>query len=298
MMEKLLRMSWGTIAVAILLSATVSAREVTRLENLNSGSNQPGENMQTLKSYLDDVGKYYNVSIGYDASLVDQVFVSKKEKFTDDINKDLKKGLKQTGLKYERIKKDHYVIITKRNKSGLKELKKASLNAPEQEFSALLASQSKAIASIDQVYEFQDRTITGTVISTDNNEPLPGVNIVIKGTTVGGITDLDGKYTIEVPDDAISLIVSSVGYETIEVEIGNQSVIDVNLVPDVTSLSEVIVVGYGTQDKRDVTAAIASLDEESIRKTLYRISQDDIPSSWRDAFNLKTSNETNEFTHI
>ena len=109
---------------------------------------------------------------------------------------------------------------------------------------------------------YKGNTVTGKVLSGENNEALPGVNIIVKGTTTGGITDLDGNYTVTIPSGSTALIFSSVGYETDEVEIGNQSVINITLIPDITSLSEIIVVGYGTQEKRDVTAAIASLDKE------------------------------------
>ena len=120
--------------------------------------------------------------------------------------------------------------------------------------------------SVQTSSSYQEKTVTGKVLSGDNSEPLPGVNIIIKGTTTGGITDLDGNYSVNVPDDNAALIFSSVGYETIEVAVGNQSVIDITLLPDLTTLSEIVVVGYGTQEKRDVTAAISSLDKEQISK--------------------------------
>ncbi len=112
----------------------------------------------------------------------------------------------------------------------------------------------------------QARAVTGKILSGDNNEPLPGVNIIIKGTTTGAISDLDGNYSVNITDDATVLIFSSVGYETIEMAVGTQSIINITLVPDITALSEIVVVGYGTQEKRDVTAAIASLDQQAISK--------------------------------
>ncbi len=113
---------------------------------------------------------------------------------------------------------------------------------------------------------FAQNTITGTVTDGENNEPLPGVNVLVKGTTVGTITDIDGKYSLGVPSDAEMLVFSSVGYTAEEVAINNRSTIDMAMLPDIQSLSEVVVVGYGTQEKRDVTAAIASLDAEQIAK--------------------------------
>ena len=107
---------------------------------------------------------------------------------------------------------------------------------------------------------FQERKVTGTVISGDNEEGLPGVNVVVKGTTTGGITDIEGKYSVTVTDDNASLIFSSVGYVTEEVVVGVQSIIDLTLMPDVTALDEIVVIGYGTQQKRDLTGAVVSVD--------------------------------------
>src|SRR5690606_10184724 len=96
----------------------------------------------------------------------------------------------------------------------------------------------------------QSRTVTGTVTSEEEPDGIPGVNISIPGTTTGAITDLDGSYSIAVPAGADELVFSFVGFESQTIQIGNRSVIDVVLVPDVKTLGEVVVVGYGTQSER------------------------------------------------
>ena len=108
-------------------------------------------------------------------------------------------------------------------------------------------------------------TVSGTVTSAEDNETLPGVNVIVKGTSQGTVTDINGRYTIEVPSSESILVFSSIGFILQEIAVGNQTTIDVSLKLDVTELGEVIVVGYGMQDKRDVTASIASLDEEAIK---------------------------------
>ena len=110
----------------------------------------------------------------------------------------------------------------------------------------------------------QDRTITGTVTDAEDGTDLPGVNVLIKGTTVGTVTNIEGSYQLEVADNASTLVFSSVGYETQEVAISSQSQVDVRMAPDVQSLSEVVVIGYGTQEKREVTGAISSISNEAI----------------------------------
>jgi TonB-linked SusC/RagA family outer membrane protein len=110
----------------------------------------------------------------------------------------------------------------------------------------------------------QDRTITGKVTSAEDGTGIPGANILIEGTTSGTVTDLEGGYRLSVPDGA-SLLISSIGYRTQRIEVGNQSVINVELATDITQLSEVVVTGYGTQERGDVTAAISSLNMEEVQ---------------------------------
>lgn len=107
---------------------------------------------------------------------------------------------------------------------------------------------------------FQERKVSGKVLSGDDAEGLPGVNVIVKGTTTGGITDIDGNYSVTIQGENVSLIFSSVGYTSEEIVVGNQSVIDITLRPDITALEEIVVVGYGTQQKRDLTGAIVSVD--------------------------------------
>ncbi len=110
----------------------------------------------------------------------------------------------------------------------------------------------------------QTRNITGKVVSSDDGSPIPGVSVAVKGTTVGTVTNLDGNYSLQVPQDARSLMFSFVGYRTHEVPIETQSLINVTLEVDVFSVDEVVVVAYGTQQKREVAGAIARVDGEAI----------------------------------
>ena len=111
---------------------------------------------------------------------------------------------------------------------------------------------------------FAQIVINGQVSDGDSNEGLPGVNIIIKGTSAGTTTDLDGKFLIEVPGNESVLVFSFVGYIPQEVMVGTRSVIDVSLAPDVTALSEVVVIGYGVQKKALVTGANANVKGEAL----------------------------------
>jgi TonB-dependent starch-binding outer membrane protein SusC len=111
----------------------------------------------------------------------------------------------------------------------------------------------------------QDRVITGTVTSTEDGQGVPGATVLVKGTTIGTATDIDGKYSISVPAGNNVLVYSFVGLRSQEVNIGSRSTINVALESDVTALGEVIVTGYGTQPKREVTGAVSSVKGDAIQ---------------------------------
>ncbi|GAA5022170.1 SusC/RagA family TonB-linked outer membrane protein [Marivirga lumbricoides] len=110
----------------------------------------------------------------------------------------------------------------------------------------------------------QDVTVSGTVTASDDGGTIPGVSILVTGTSRGTTTDLDGRYTIEVPQDA-ELAFSFVGYATEIVQVAGRSVIDVNMQLDISELSEVVVIGYGTQKKSLVTGANLQVDGEELQ---------------------------------
>jgi len=109
----------------------------------------------------------------------------------------------------------------------------------------------------------QEKTIRGKVID-DTGAPLPGVSVVVKGTTVGIITDVDGNYSLEVPANAEILVFSFVGMKQQEVKIGNNTTINVTLETEAIGLDEVIAVGYATQKKANVIGSVASVSGEKI----------------------------------
>ncbi|MDO7848648.1 TonB-dependent receptor [Hymenobacter sp. M29] len=108
------------------------------------------------------------------------------------------------------------------------------------------------------------RTVTGT-IKSDSGETLPGVTVIVKGTTIGATTNAAGEYSLNVPADATTLVISSIGYEKKEVPIGASGSVNVRLTTEAQSLSEVQVVGYGSQRKSQVTGAISSVSEQQLR---------------------------------
>ena len=113
-------------------------------------------------------------------------------------------------------------------------------------------------------FDLQQQVVTGKVTDSENGQAMPGVNIILKGTTIGAISDAGGNYSVTVPDRNATLVFSFIGYSTIEVPLAGRSVVDVALVSEALSLEEVVVVGYGTQRKETLTGSITAVRNEEL----------------------------------
>ena len=109
----------------------------------------------------------------------------------------------------------------------------------------------------------QGKTVTGTVVD-GTGEPLIGVSVQVKGTSTGAITDLDGKFSIPNVSPESTLVISYIGYATQEIKVGDQATFNITLADDAQLLEEVVVIGYGTMAKRDLTGSIASVSAEQL----------------------------------
>ena len=123
-----------------------------------------------------------------------------------------------------------------------------------------------SFGSYSSGYGQQDRMVTGTVKDGDTGEMLPGVNIIVKGTAMGAVSNIEGQYTISVPDENGILLFSFIGYVTEEVPVNSRSVIEVSMDLDIESLDEVVIIGYGSQKKQDVTGAISSISKQALEE--------------------------------
>ncbi|MGE0772183.1 MAG: SusC/RagA family TonB-linked outer membrane protein [Cyclobacteriaceae bacterium] len=115
------------------------------------------------------------------------------------------------------------------------------------------------------VTAYAQTTVSGRVTSADDGFGIPGVNILEKGTTNGTVTDTDGNYRMSVGANA-TLVFSFVGYATQEVAVGSQSTVNVSLESDVTALSEIVVTGYGTQEKKEITSSVVALSDKEFNR--------------------------------
>ncbi|MCC5931262.1 MAG: TonB-dependent receptor [Cyclobacteriaceae bacterium] len=212
-----------------------------------------GNNAQELKSVKE---VYINVDI-HDANLVRTFKILEAKtpfKFAfekDDLDKNLRVSLNAKNESLESV---------------LLEISRVSGLQFRQVNYGIDVKRKKEIDLREEKIEIvlQSTTISGRVTSSDDPEGLPGVNVMIKGTSRGIVTDIDGRYSIEVAGTETILVFSSVGYATEEVTIGNRTVIDVVLLQDITALQEIVVVGYGEQKKINMTGSVATISADNI----------------------------------
>lgn len=129
----------------------------------------------------------------------------------------------------------------------------------------LLLCLTAVFALVSSELWAQGRTVSGTVTSAEDGSTLPGVNVVLKGTTTGTVTDIDGKYSLSVPDGDGTLVFTFIGLESLEVPLGGRTVVDVQMVADVQQLSEVVVTGFGIErPAAEVTYQTEKVDAASL----------------------------------
>lgn len=139
----------------------------------------------------------------------------------------------------------------------------------------LLEGKSPSGVALEKAYEkppVGDQlaiAVSGTVTSSADGQGIPGVSILVKGTLTGTVTDIDGSYTITVPDEDDVLVFSSIGYVTQEVAVHGRAVIDITMAEDLQNLDEVVVVGYMTQRKADLTGAVAVVSSKEMEKNNF-----------------------------
>ncbi len=253
----------------ILLLCTVStmpslAQQFASVTPVARHYNQDDKAM-SLDEVLDQIKSQHKVTFGYQEKLVAGKMVNSQLWKTQAFGQALETVLTPHGLEYKKLDDIHFIIRRKQNKTPEKML---PIGAGVMDYPPV-PRQGYALNAQDLV-SMQGRitleqTIGGKVTDGESGEGLPGVNVLAKGTTIGTVTDIDGNYRLTVADNVNTLVFSSVGYETYEEIINNRTTINVSLMTDTQTLSEVVVVGYGTQKRSDLTGAVSSVSEEEIK---------------------------------
>lgn len=252
-----------------LFSLTVQAQNVAinRLPDISQRVYRLQDvKKQSLKSALQRLEKNYGVRFNYAARLINDTYVAEHLVDKENLEKSLQDLLIPLGLKYEKLS-DDLIFITQDQKNAFEKIDRKKINENQQN-----QYGNTANVQLNPVYRKRilpvviEKTITGKVTDLSTDEGLPGVNVLVKGANIGTVSDVDGNYRIEVPSTNAVLVFSSIGYESVEVTVGNQSTININLAPSLEQLSEVVVIGYGEKSRKLLTESIGTVNAEEIRK--------------------------------
>ncbi|MCX2740309.1 SusC/RagA family TonB-linked outer membrane protein [Pontibacter anaerobius] len=203
---------------------------------------------KSLKATLNDLQKEFGIQFSYKADVADNLQLRVPATFEGEKDADvlLTRILAPAGLSYKKV--NEVYIISK--------AAAAPATAPASNAGRQLRSSINSQTNV---------TVSGTV-KDNTGVGLPGVTVVLQGTTRGTSTDANGNFTISVPQSGAVLVFSYIGYTTQEVPVGNQTNINVTLGQDAKALQEVVVVGYGTQRKSDITGSVTAISEEDFQQ--------------------------------
>ncbi|REA63680.1 SusC/RagA family TonB-linked outer membrane protein [Dyadobacter luteus] len=220
----------------------------------------------SLDQALDILSKKHKVLFEFNDNLIKNKTIDRSElEVKEDLENKLKRLLSPLELRFERFQSKSYLIL---DKNTNRPDNKAKASIQNKLTTDLPASHAFAGRSVAEVAAYQQAKLAVArvegKVSDENGEGLPGVNVVVKGSQTGTSTDIEGRYSIEASAGAV-LVFSYVGFLSQEVTLGNNSVQDIVLKADNKTLEEVVVVGYGTVKRKDLTGSIGSLDAKEIK---------------------------------
>ncbi len=228
---------YGIFIQALLCGLLTAKDSEAQNKYLNDVSISISKRDSPLRGIFSEIENKTNFAFTYNHDIVDDSYQLSLKFKNASLYSVLSYISKEAKLKFKRI--DENIYVTKNYRIGEK--------------------------GIEEYQRNQQARVSGTVSSKEDNEPLPGVSIIIKGTKIGTTTDVNGGFSIEVGEGEV-LEFSYIGFKTIEIPIGNQSQIEVKLEPDLEQLEEVVVIGYGTAKKSDLTGAVSQVTSEDFEK--------------------------------
>jgi TonB-linked SusC/RagA family outer membrane protein len=232
--------------------------------------------LHPLAEVLDELGNKYQVFFSFKRSTVSGVKVNYEYIKGESIQSALNRILTNTGFAYEVFNKKYFVIF-KKNRKGIRDARKlkrnlkklqrlenkGNVNIQSNNWSSRTKLQSTAEYIVQKLF---DREIKGT-IKDENDVPLIGASVQVKGTNLGTVTDLDGNFVLQIPDDAATLMITYTGYESMEVAINAQTVFDI-IMREGVQLDEVVVTALGIKrDKKALGYAVEDVKGEELAKS-------------------------------
>lgn len=267
-MKRLLhRLSRSLLIVLFCSQATAFAQEWTAAEVYATNNNAKEiSSRRSLKRILKELETKFDVRFGYLDEAVENKSVPQAPLTETSIEEALDNLLTPLGLVYRKLGDRFYLIQDSRSN----EIKASVENSAGPVMTARTTSMQQtgmnypAIRQSNAPFQVVDFAVSGRITDAADGSPVPGVNVLVKGTSSGTTSDSDGRYALNAPDGDAVLIFSFIGYQTQEVSINSRSVIDIGLTQSAQELSEVVVVGYGTVQKKDLTGSVAVIDNEQL----------------------------------
>ena len=258
-----------TVLLCFLVNVAVDAQNLAALNHGSIAMPPPDSPLQdkqfrSLKSLLDELGSARQVQFNYNSNVVKDktVEVSSLDLKARDLEKLLRLFLTPLSLTHEKLRDGYYIIYDV--KKGVKKAEKKSLQLPSEQ-DHKNAGDRVMRRNIRNWILLLEKSISGTVTDFSDGSPLPGVNILAKGTNTGTVTDVNGYYQISVPDETEVLVFSSVGYLSEEISINGQSVINVQMAPDIQALDEIVVTALGIKkETKQLGYATATVDSDEM----------------------------------
>jgi TonB-linked SusC/RagA family outer membrane protein len=252
---------------ALLALFTVCGVKGVHAQELYASTSSPlqrhGSPFKPLKKVMEELRDQYGIYFMVNSKHMLTKEVDTRINMSGSVDDVLTQLLAPLGLTYKKVDKI-YIIVESDVPHIETRIKEQIINAPNSKLSTYV-SQSEADHK-EAMQEIAAFTVSGKV-TDETGAFMPGVNILVKGTTIGVVTDSEGVFKLDAPNGDDVLVFSFIGYAPQEISIGNRSTIDVQMLPDISSLSEVVVVGYGTQKRSELTSAVATVKPDEFRQS-------------------------------
>jgi TonB-linked SusC/RagA family outer membrane protein len=260
-----------TGAIVASIGAAGNAQILARAGQASQSTEEPhNAGNRSLRDALTALKNRYQINLLFENRLIEHVVVPVTSIQLDaSAETSLHTLLRPLGLTYRKMKEGAYIIVAAH--TDTKTVTAEPLRSTQRIAAIAPYSSMNTSPALPTVGQSTDQTVRGVVRDSTNGQALPGVSVVLKGTqagaaTRGTTTDADGNFRIDVPDASAVLIFSFIGFGSKEIAVGNQTNLNISLKSSDQSLSEVVVVGYGTQRKESLTGAISSITSRDIEK--------------------------------
>jgi TonB-dependent starch-binding outer membrane protein SusC len=269
MKNRLLTLVLVTLLLGNFPSPAQSQVFARNQRTISSDNTAPRKAKKQLTAVLQELKAHYKVDILYFDKVVENMEVATDQVNTSQkLESNLDAILRPNGLRYKKTKSGAYVVVSKEEARSAPRETPGPGTANDQ--ASILPSRAETFAGSPQPPkpEAVVRAVTGSV-SDENGMGLPGVSVVIRGTTRGTTTNTEGRFELEIPDaqaSSTTLVFSFVGYKSQEVTLNNQTSLQIRMEPESKALNEVVVVGYGTQKAKDLTGAVATINQEVVKE--------------------------------